>query len=73
MAVGYDDKMKVENSHCNKVTTGALMIRNSRGKGWVEKGYGWLAYEYVLQGLAVDWWMILKNEWIDTGEFSLDK
>jgi hypothetical protein len=26
----------------------------------------------VLKGLAEDWWIMLKNEWIDTGEFRLD-
>ena len=34
--------------------------------------YGWLPYEYILRGLAVDWWTILENEWIDTGNFKLD-
>ena len=32
-------------------------------------GYGWLPYEYVLKGLAVDWWSLMKCEWIDTGLF----
>jgi len=27
----------------------------------------------VLKGLAEDWWTLLKNEWIDTGEFRLEK
>jgi len=34
---------------------------------------GWLPYDYVLKGLAEDWWALLKNEWIDTGEFRLEK
>lgn len=73
MTVGYDDKMKIKNQSSKKATTGALLIRNSWGSGWGEQGYGWLPYEYVLKGLAVDWWTILKNEWIDTGEFVPDE
>jgi C1A family cysteine protease len=46
-------------------------MRNSWGAGWGSGGYGWLPYEYVLQGLAVDWWSLLKTEWIDTGAFKL--
>jgi len=71
MAVGYDDKLKITNSSSKKSTTGAILIRNSWGQGWGEEGYGWLPYEYVLQGLADDWWTMLKNEWIDTGEFKI--
>jgi C1A family cysteine protease len=37
----------------------------------LDKGYGWLPYEYVLEGLADDWWSLLKGEWIDTGEFRI--
>jgi hypothetical protein len=25
-----------------------------------------------LEGLAEDWWSLIKGEWIDTGEFSPD-
>lgn len=69
-AVGYDDNLKIKNTNPKgPETTGALLIRNSWGTGWGDQGYGWLPYDYILKGLATDWWSILKNEWIDTGEF----
>ena len=72
VAVGYDDTLTIQNSNTGgRETIGAILVRHSWGELWGEEGYGWLPYEYMLKGLAVDWWSLLKNEWVDTGEFGL--
>jgi C1A family cysteine protease len=72
VAAGYDRKLKIRNSlPGGSETCGALLIRNSWGAEWGPSGWGWLPFEYVLRGLAVDWWSVLKSDWINTGEFGL--
>lgn len=72
VAVGYDDDMKIKNTKCDTETIGALLIRNSWGDGWGDQGYGWLPYDYVLKGLALDFWSLIRMEWVNTGNFGLE-
>ena len=65
LCVGYDDALTIGDK------VGAFLIRNSWGEEWGEKGYGWLPYDYLLAGLAQDWWALVKAEWIETGEFGV--
>ncbi|TCV88997.1 C1 family peptidase [Sulfurirhabdus autotrophica] len=63
VAVGFNDTKVIGK---NK---GALLIRNSWGTSWGMQGYGWLPYAYVESGLAVDFWSLVKADYIDTDLF----
>ncbi len=71
VAAGYDDAKVIKNMPLGPQTTGAILIRNSWGTGWGQAGYGWLPYEYVLKGQATDFWSLIQNTWVDTGQFGL--
>jgi len=64
-AVGYDDKVRIRSDK------GALLVRNSWGRGWGDQGFGWLPYTYVRERMANDFWTLLSPRWLRSGEFEL--
>ena len=71
VAVGYHNDKRVPRSGGSGYSQGAILIRNSWGPEWGIGGYGWLPYDYVLNGLTSDWWSLIKAEWLKTGRFGL--
>ena len=71
VAVGYDDQHHITNTASGQTTTGAFLIRNSWSTGWGQSGYGWMPYDYVLKGVAMDFWSLLSLDWINTDQFYL--
>lgn len=63
LVVGYDDRRRVRSDR------GALLVQNSWGTEWGDRGFGWLPYSYVLEQLAVDFWTLLRPEWSASSEF----
>lgn len=58
VAVGYDDSIQIDQA------SGALLVRNAWGRSWGVEGYAWLPYRYVTERLAIDWWTVIKREWV---------
>jgi C1A family cysteine protease len=69
VAVGYDDADGITNTVDNRTTKGAFLIRNSWGPTWGEAGYGYMPYEYVIRNAALDFWSLLKMEYVDLDRF----
>lgn len=67
--VGYDDTIVIQNGVGGPKTTGAFLIRNSWGTSWGSAGYGYLPYEYVLKGLAQDFWSVVSANFFNTNNF----
>jgi C1A family cysteine protease len=63
VALGYDDGLRIRSEK------GALLVRSSWGAEWGEEGFGWLPYRYVEEELAVDFWTLLRPDWLGSGEF----
>jgi hypothetical protein len=52
-----------------RLDDGALVIRNFVGAAVGRRGYGYLPYDYVRHGVAVDFWSLTKQDRTDTGAF----
>jgi C1A family cysteine protease len=72
VAVGYNDTIKIKNSIAGSPeTTGALLIRNSWGAWGPMGGYLWMPYDYILKGLADDFWTLFSAGYVASGKFNL--
>jgi hypothetical protein len=56
----YDLVVPRKNCH-NFALNAGVFVHNS--------GYGYLPYDFVLEGLAEDWWTLIEQGWVDTGQF----
>jgi C1A family cysteine protease len=69
IAVGYENGKVITHPGSGQTTQGAIRIRNSYGPSWGDDGYGWLPYDYITRGLAIDWWSLIESGWVDSGRF----
>ena len=64
VAVGYDDERMVG------AEQGALLVRNSWGAGWGDRGYAWMPYKWVTSRMAVDFWSLVRPDFVNTDLFN---
>lgn len=66
VAVGYRNNHFGRGQH-------ALLIRSSWGRQWGDNGNGWLPAAFVRNQLARDFWTLVSEKWLDSGELSRPK
>ncbi len=49
----------------------AILIRNSWGSQWGDNGNGWLPITFFHNQLARDFWIVVSEDWLDSGELSI--
>ncbi len=64
LAVGYDDERMIGPDQ------GAVLVRNSWSAQWGERGYAWMPYRYIEQKLAVDFWSLIRPDFVNTDLFN---
>jgi hypothetical protein len=60
LLVGFDDKQVA-------ASRGAFRIYCPWGSEWGDQGFGWLPYTFAERGIALDFWTIIKPEWVSMG------
>jgi C1A family cysteine protease len=70
LAVGYDDNLEYLDQKGDK-QRGGIIIQNSWGTGWGDRGYGFLPYWYIEQESAIDFWTAYDTEWLKLQDFEL--
>ncbi len=63
VAVGYKTNHFGHGQH-------ALLIRSSWGSQWGDNGNGWLPIAFVRSQLAKDFWTLVSEKWLESGELS---
>jgi C1A family cysteine protease len=56
--MGYEDQMLVPGA--GESNPGAFLFRSCFGTTWGDDGYGWIPYDYIVQGAARDFWGLVQ-------------